>query len=527
MNILQRKMFANGDAVVNPSFEQNPLGSGYASGYEGSGYQPYELIQDIEKEGDGYVATQRAPDGTLVKKTPINLALSATGDPAEAYRRQIKNEGLRAGKESALGIIGMIGGKNLIKGAGNAAINRFGPGIASALKSKNFFNPIEKMKPGFAEAGTKGFQSRNPFNPFSYNYKPGAKYGAGAAAVYGAASGAQTTEAEVQEEIDKAEAAAAANNFDPIQTALDKEKQDDLAKKNAAKSAAEKKKAQEKKEIESINALLKGLNLKEKTEKEAFIQERNKRKSRNTGIFLNEMAKAFAGTDNLADGIAIGAANSSDAVMQADEAEELSYAKFLKESQPKDLKETTVMDVIEKYSEQVSSLEGSNLLSGKISQLKEMLLDPSKDISGLGGFFQGVKGQIQGAFGLDGKLLDRQKATGIVKFLQARMVQDLLDEKGKTISDADRTLIKELLGNLESTVSNRADIIELLNNVQANLNNSMNEQKRLISIYDRRYSDRIEELDELKIQFNIPRQTDVEQKDDATMLDPSLIQPIG
>jgi hypothetical protein len=102
MNILQRKMFANGDAVVNPSFEQNPLGSGYAGGYEGSGYQPYELIQDIEKEGDGYVATQRAPDGTLVKKTPINLALSATGDPAEAYRRQIKNEGLRAGKEAGL-----------------------------------------------------------------------------------------------------------------------------------------------------------------------------------------------------------------------------------------------------------------------------------------------------------------------------------------------------------------------------------------------------------------------------------------
>ena len=156
-----------------------------------------------------------------------------------------------------------------------------------------------------------------------------------------------------------------------------------------------------------------------------------------------------------------------------------------------------------------------------------MLLDPSKNISGLGGFFQGVKGKIQGAFGLDGTLLDRQKASGIVKFLQARMVQDLLDEKGKTISDADRMLIKELLGNLESTVSNRADIIELLNNVQANLSNSMNEQKRLISIYDRRYSDRIEELDELKIQFNISNQLDNEQEDDAEMLDPSLIQPIG
>jgi hypothetical protein len=168
--------------------------------------------------------------------------------------------------------------------------------------------------------------------------------------------------------------------------------------------------------------------------------------------------------------------------MKADEAEELSYAEFLKESQPKDLKETTVMNVIEKYSEQVSALEGSNLLSGKISQLKEMLLDPSKDISGLGGFFQGVKGQIQGAFGLDGKLLDRQKATGIVKFLQARMVQDLLDEKGKTISDADRTLIKELLGNLESTVSNRADIIDLLRLTEATSQKHAQMQKNIIDV---------------------------------------------
>jgi hypothetical protein len=29
------------------------------------------------------------------------------------------------------------------------------------------------------------------------------------------------------------------------------------------------------------------------------------------------------------------------------------------------------------------------------------------------------------------------------------MVQALLDEKGKTISDADRTLIKDLLGNIQ------------------------------------------------------------------------------
>jgi hypothetical protein len=220
---------------------------------------------------------------------------------------------------------------------------------------------------------------------------------------YAAASGAQTTEAEVQEEIDKAEAAAAANNFDPIQTALDKEKQDDLAKKNAAKSAAEKKKAQEKKEIESINALLKNLNLKEKTEKEAFIQERNKRKSRNTGIFLNEMAKAFAGTDNLADGIAIGAANSSDAVMKADEAEELSYAEFLKEQKEQKaagaLKETDKLKIIETYNTAYGEVEGNQIMLNEIGTLRELL--QGNNVTGLRGYLTRLVGQGEGFVGAD------------------------------------------------------------------------------------------------------------------------------
>jgi hypothetical protein len=367
MNILQRKMFANGDAVVNPSFEQNPLGSGYAGGYEGSGYQPYELIQDIEKEGDGYVATQRAPDGTLVKKTPINLALSATGDPAEAYRRQIKNEGLRATKEAGYGIAGLFSGRTL----GSAAMKKFGPSITQALTSKNIFNPLTSTR-----SNIMGPTDPSKLSSFDFGLKTGAKYGLfGGASLYGLTEG-QTTEAEVQQEIDKAEAAAASNNFDPIQTALDKEKQDDLAKKNAAKSAAEKKKAQEKKELENINAVLEGLNLKEKTEKEAFIQERNERKSRNTGIFLNEMAKAFAGTDNLADGIAIGAANSSDAVMKADEAEELSYAKFLKEQKEQKaagaLKETDKLAISKEYNTAYGEIEGNQILLNEIINTKNI-----------------------------------------------------------------------------------------------------------------------------------------------------------
>jgi hypothetical protein len=480
MNILQRKMFANGDAVVNPSFEQNPLGSGYAGGYEGSGYQAYELIQDIEKEGDGYVATQRAPDGTLVKKTPINLALSATGDPAEAYRRQIKNEGLRATKEAGYGIAGLFSGRAL----GSAAMKQFGPSITQALTSKNIFNPLTSTR-----SNIMGPTDPSKLSSFDFGLKTGAKYGLfGGASLYGLSEG-QTTEAEVQEEIDKAEAAAAANNFDPIQTALDKEKQDDLAKKNAAKSAAEKKKAQEKKEIESINALLKDLNLKEKTEKEAFIQERNKRKSRNTGIFLNEMAKAFAGTDNLADGIAIGAANSSDAVMKADEAEELSYAKFLKEQKEQKaagaLKETDKLAISKEYNKAYGEIEGNQILLNELSTLRTLLTN--NDVAGLTGWMNRLVTQAQGFVGSDLELNNASKAKNIGLFLEARMVQALLDEKGKTISDADRTLIKDLLGNISKVTSNRAEIIDLLRLTEATVAKTTTDARNIVDLYDAEY----------------------------------------
>ena len=480
MNIFQRKMFANGDAVVNPSFEQNPIGSGYAGGYEGSGYQAYELIQDIEKEGDGYVATQRAPDGTLVKKTPINLALSATGDPAEAYRRQIKNEGLRAIKEAGYGIVGLLSGRAL----GSAAMKQFGPRITQALTSKNIFNPLTSKR-----SNIMGPTDPSKLSSFDFGLKTGPKYGLfGGASLYGLTEG-QTTEAEVQEEIDKAEAAAAANNFDPIQSALDKEKQDDLAKKNAAKSAAEKKKAQEKKEIESINALLKDLNLKEKTEKEAFIQERNKRKSRNTGIFLNEMSKAFAGTDNLADGIAIGAANSSDAVMKADEAEELSYAEFLKEQKEQKaagaLKETDKLAISKEYNKAYGEIEGNQILLNELSTLRTLLTN--NDVAGLTGWMNRLVTQAQGFVGSDLELNNASKAKNIGLFLEARMVQALLDEKGKTISDADRTLIKDLLGNISKVTSNRSEIIDLLRLTEATVAKTTTDARNIVDLYDAEY----------------------------------------
>ena len=484
-------MFAEGDAVVNPSFEQNPIGSEYAGGYEGSGYQPYELIQNIEKEGDGYVATQRAPDGTLVKKTPINLALSATGDPAEAYRRQIKNEGLRATKEAGYGIAGLFGGRAL----GSAAMRQFGPRITQALTSKNIFNPLTSKR-----SNIMGPTDPSKLSSFDFGLKTGPKYGLfGGASLYGLTEG-QTTEAEVQKEIDKAEAAAASNNFDPIQNALDKEKKDALAKKNAEKNAAAKQKEKDKKELNYLNNVLEGFELKGKTEKEAFIQERKDKKERNTGIFLNEISKAMAGTDNLADGLAIGAANSSDAIIKADEAEKLSFAEFLKEQKEEKaagaLKESDKLKIIETYNTAYGEVEGNQIMLNEIGTLRELLQD--NNVTGLRGYLSRLVGQGEGFVGADLELRDAQQVSSIAEFLEARMVQALLDEKGKTISDADRKLIKDLIGNIKGPTSNRATIIDKLRLIESTLAKTGTDAKKQIEILDAEYMEAFPNLKLLK-----------------------------
>jgi len=74
------------------------------------------------------------------------------------------------------------------------------------------------------------------------------------------------------------------------------------------------------------------------------------------------------------------------------------------------------------------------------------------------------------------------------------MVQAILDEKGKTISDADRKLIKDLIGNLEKPISNKSEIINLLNLVESTLNKQKIENERTLKFYRAEYGELIPNL---------------------------------
>ena len=262
----------------------------------------------------------------------------------------------------------------------------------------------------------------------------------------------------------------------------------------AAKAKADRKKIET--EIKSIEDVISAIQGFDKEKSEAYQQEKARTGTRNRNIFMEEMAAALAGTTNLADGLAIGAANAAKKVGEAETAEELAYAEFLKEQEeknkPRELKTSDINDIAEKYSSASSEVEKANLLKSEIAKLRGFL--QSGDVTGATGFISRFGGKVEGLFGADGDLRDSTAAKNITQFLEARMVQAILDEKGKTISDADRKLIKDLIGNLEKPISNKSEIINLLNLVESTLNKQKIENERTLKFYRAEYGELIPNL---------------------------------
>ena len=321
--------------------------------------------------------------------------------------------------------------------------------------------------------------------------------------------------------------------LDQTQVELDKIKAEADAK---AKSKAEKEKKDKlkiKQEIENVNAVLKALDLEDKENREAFIQKRQERKNRNTGIFLNEMAKAAAGTDNLADAIAIGAANASDAVMNADEIERLEGVEAGKElrklmadaAEDGQISDQDWQDLTKRYQESATLLQKQGNLMNIVDELDAAAASGS--VTGINGIIGRLIDDIAGFTGVGGDVVGAAtKAVNQGKFLTAQSITEILQEGGKTVSDRDRELIKDIMANFESWFMSKGEARDNLSRVRVNMQSAFNQSRADLIAIKRKFGKQIPELEEYDKIYGIsPTQTD--QKDDATMLDPSLIQPIG
>jgi len=321
-----------------------------------------------------------------------------------------------------------------------------------------------------------------------------------------------------------------AENQDDVQAEIDLLESKD--KKALDKKKAKANKIQLQKEIKDIQDEIFKTEAADTKESEQYQLRKKQRTGRNANIFLEEMALSMAGTNNLADGLAIGAANAASKVGDADEAEELEKIQLakdlLEENTPKDLKETTATSLIEKYSDSMAELDGSKYVLGRLNDLESIYKQNPRNVTGIMGFLQGIGTDFAGAFNLEtGELKDRSKAKNITELLKSRLVTQLLGEKGKTISDADRKLVADLIGNLSSPVSNVDSLMNLLSNVKEVLANSTKQAQGKVTAFENRYGQRIPEFKDIRDQYNLGSSNyeSIEDDDEISIADdPTVIQ---
>ena len=390
-----------------------------------------------------------------------------------------------------------IAGLSLIPGIAGISAAAKSAKIAAQLaklqKLRKKLSIIKGKKPGLPKPGVKGFQPRPRFDPRSYEYDLGK---AGVYAGLGAI-GLGLSPEEYEQLPDEIQDALADLQEQQEEEAFTVEKDNDSG------DAESKENKKSKGITESDIARLQDLYL-EAQVKAAEDYKKEKRNVNKQNIFLEEISGALAeGRGDIGYGFSTGAAKAAKRISEEEaaaaetEAELLQKAKEAAEKK-NELKETTVLDILDKYGTKTNELETTKYLRNELKTLVNAV-DPSQSDSawttGLRGWGMRFGDAFKGLIGTDITLSKASTAKNIAKYLEANLVQQLLQESGRTISDRDRILIKEILGDLTKVVSNRADILHALRKVDAALERSARAQANSILAIRNRYGDRIPELD--------------------------------
>ena len=463
MNILQRKMFQGGDEVTNLDTSQL------------STSEAYQLIKEL-----GIDPTDKSEIEIMAEVDAIYNDLSSPKAFGKYgylfdYTDPLDYVALGAGALT-LGSAGAV-----VKGGNLANKGRKVYLMMNKLKRlKKFLNPAT-LKPGIAIAGKKGFQSRNRLNPLSYTYDP-KKTGAYALAGFGA---------DAFLDYDQKPTRALPQN---IQDALNQIGTD---QSTTVEGAGENGSEELSQQSIDYNNLIKLYN---EAADQSDIDYQNKQSSFDKqNIYLEEISSALAESGgDFGYGLSTGAAKASKRLSAEELADAEAMAKLIQDKKDGDkLKETTVGDILEKYGTRTNELAGTNYLRGELKTLVSAI-DPSQSDSawttGLRGWSQRFGDEFEGFIGTDVSLSKASTAANIASYLEANLVQDLLQESGRTISDRDRILIKEILGDLTKITSNRADILNALRKVDAALQRSARAQANDVLALRTRYGSRIPEF---------------------------------
>ena len=483
MNVLQRSMFAEGDSVS--SLSPSILEYAKSLGINPTGKTAADLTTEIQLT----LQAQDQSDAPGAFRTYV----FDYKDPMDYLATGLAATGIGVGAAAA------------VKSANTA--RKLKKIADAAKKAGEKLNPISGRKKGGVNVkGKAGFQPRNPLNPGSYNFKPtqSAAYGTGAAFGVGMLDDDSMSTTQIPDEI----SAELAKLSSSEQAQADKLKQVD-----AKKSAQEKAQAEKDKINETLRILQTRAGEFDEAEKERISQERKD----NAFTLMQEIGSAMVETGQIDRGLALGATRASERISEEKLAEELAekeaQEKLAEESK---LSESDYLKITERYQESARTLSKQVNLQRIIQGMEQAI--STGNVSGARGAIGRLIDDVAGFSGIGDDIVGAAtKAVADGRYLEAQAIQEILQESGRTISDRDRDLIRQMMANLESLFTGKGEALDALSKVKINIRDAMQASKSDIDALKSRYGDKIPELSNYDKIYSINPQTKEVDEDDAVL----------
>ena len=455
MNVLQRKMFAEGDLVNLDIPTDQDIVSKFTTA---SQLNPVTTTTRIIEQGGTFFAVKQNKNGDVVGSEPIDLGLSPTGDPKEAYQRQ---------KGNVLGnIVGGAGlGLSLLPTLQTKTAGRFLSGIGNLLGKAKGYSPVVATKlPGAVVKGQKGFQSRPKFDPRSYKYEmqTGPASVLGGSALVAGSYGLETDPGEVDDE--KAEIAQKLTELENTKTQEEidnKTKEDDTTFEIVTSEDGTPDDATE---------------IDDGTEQENLIETREVKRQgmldnpsfksllRNIGVSMVE-------TGDVGYGISQGSAQTvkdemATEALAAETSKEMQLEMLKASLEGVNISDLTSINKMEgEWGELTQQSQDKIGTAGQIKEVLNTLTSQGNKIFGVGNIvtsnFDKIMDFVRGDSILNASKESiseglksenpREYVKTILTVVQNKNIKELLGESGRTISNLDRQVVERIVGQLSDT----------------------------------------------------------------------------
>jgi len=258
----------------------------------------------------------------------------------------------------------------------------------------------------------------------------------------------------------------------------------------------------------------------------------NKKRERTfdrSNIFMQEISAALAESGgDMSYGLSTGASRAAKRISEEEIAEESKFAQMLKDQQEANkLSPSERTKIAENYSEAVTHLEHMGYMMQQMESLIPMVKEGNATglLGVLNRFGDKVKGATGGYLFDDSYINDATKSKQLVDFIRTQMVQELLRESGRTISNLDRQLIDEIVGDIASLTSGKGAVEATLTRIKDRIQASINKYRNQVAFIDNEFGAQMPNLQIYREGFGQRSQKPSEEEDDVVVTEEDVINP--